>query len=523
MMRFDKEIFQLYHQMELLLTVKDQGGQVLNPDYPELYGVLGEIRQTIASFSEPLRVAVAGYMKAGKSTLLNGIMQRKALCTGNLICTYTPTWFKYAPEESLALVFKDGTIQKGLSLSELERWTSIEYRTENPRMNDVEYLILYYPSELLKRIELIDTPGLFSPEEEDSKRTIQLLGLGGLEETQALNSLQVSKADAVIYAFSANFKENDLHALDSFTTTPINAIGVFTKLDQSYWDSMEHPEDPAQRMAPVIQRNAAELKDRLYCILPVTGIVAEGYSAMTPECWNALISIAREPEEALSAALISAARFVRTSLGSTTPQQRTELIQIFGAYGIYCAAQGIRSGLNREQLGPYLYRRSGIEALVEKLESHFGTRSFIIKTEAALGRIEAKLHKIEYDSRTSRQTRQVCSQITREIEEVRNSETFSQLELLRQFYEGGLRFPSESLNQSFLSLMGERGNSASARLGLSDDASVEVLLNRIRELHEQWSGLRNDFTLSRNTEAALEVVWNSIGELRYHIEMLAAY
>ncbi len=523
-MRFDNEVLRLYHRIEELLTLPVPGSRALNPAYRELSGILTEVQNSIANFSNPLRVAVAGYMKAGKSTLLNAILRRRTLCTGDLICTYTPVWFRYAPEESMSLFFKDQSSLTGLPLSELETWTSIQNRASNRRMDDVEYVVIYSPNEILRQLELIDTPGLFSPEEEDSRRTIHLLGLNGLDDANKRNEQQVSMADAVLYAFAANFRENDLRAIDSFTSTSINAIGVFTKLDQSYWNALDDPQiPPAQRMAPVLTRYNGELKNRLYRILPVVGIVVEGFAELEPELWSALCSIAREEPDRVTMALRSTKRFLSSGIGGIAEGALRRLVERFGTYGIYCVVHGIQSGVSKEDMEEYLYKQSGVKDVVDLLLSHFGTRSRLIKTEAALGRIESKLHKLAYSDSVTRQARQMCDQIEREISTIRDLRNFSELRLLRQFYEGTLLFPSEELNRSFLQLMGEYGNSAAAKLGMPEDASIPVLVQKAKEQHELWSALRMDFTLSRSTKAAMKTVLDGIGELRYHLGMLTAF
>ena len=524
-MRFDKEIYQTYRKIHNLLTITENGSRILNPEYREFDGVYAEVASALDQMSAPLRVAVAGYMKAGKSTLLNAIMQKKMLCTGALITTYTPTWFKYGAKESLELVFKDGTHQTEIPLEDLEKWTSIKRRDENPQMDDVLYVIIYCPNEILKEIELIDTPGLFSPEEKDSERTIRLLGLNGISDANKLNQQQVSMADAIIYAFSSNFKECDLSAVKSFTSTPINAIAVFTKIEQSYWDIISgDPEvSPMQRMQGTIERCTRELKNEIYCILPVVSIIVEGFVSLTDNDWRALCSIAQEPMESVTRALFSASFFVKTPLGETTGEERGRLYQILDKYGIYCIAKAIQDGMDRDSMLDHLYQVSGIEVIVDKMKSHFGMRSFSIKTEATLSRIENRLQKIRFSQGASRSSQMMGLQIEQQIAEVRKSRAFAQLQLLRTFYEEKLRFPTEEDNESFLKLMGENGNGTAARLGLEEQVTMEELYCVVKKLHDRWSFLANDFTLEREVCAAAQVVLDSVSELRYHIEMLVAF
>src|SRR5699024_5242732 len=118
------------------------------------------------------------------------------LYTGELETTYTVGWFKYGENPSITVCFRDGTTLEA-PFSDLGRWSVRAYEKENPRINDVKYLIIYYPSTVLKQLEFIDTPGLNSVYGTDAQNTMDFLALQGSEDTL----YETSMADAVIYAF----------------------------------------------------------------------------------------------------------------------------------------------------------------------------------------------------------------------------------------------------------------------------------------------------------------------------------
>lgn len=522
-MRFDREINQVYKKMQSMLTVRNDRLRELKPDCREFAPVLSEIETAIAQMYSPMRVAVAGYMKAGKSTLLNAILKKKIVLTGSQITTYTPTVFRYSEKESLDIVFEDGRRITGLQLSELENWTSIKSRDTNFEIDRVSYVILHYPNEILREIELIDTPGLFSPEEKDSERTICLLGLNDISQANEIGRSQVSFADAIIYVFSSNFKVSDLSAVKSFTSTPINAIAVFTKPEQSYWNPLTPDVSPFDSIRPAVRRNEETLKNELYCILPVVAIMVEGFSQIDDGDWAQLQHIAQLPPEQMAMRLLSPQAFEKAELAGTTPEGRLRLYRLLDRYGIYCVVQGIRNGVSRGEMSDYLYSASGVSALVHKLKEHFGLRSFIIKTEAAFARIERKIEKIKYDAECSAVSRKMCVQLEQILDEGRNLRDFRELTLLRHYYEGKLSFPAKEQNLEFIRLMGEEGNGAARKLGLEDDADIETLLGAVTAVYERWSCLANDITLSHAENLAAQAVLESIGDMRYHIEMLSGF
>lgn len=522
-MRFDKEISQIYRRIRSLLTIQNGKIRELKQEYKEFEPVLEEAEAACSQLSAPMRVAIAGYMKAGKSTLMNALLKKKIVLTGSMITTYTPAWFRYAEEESMEIVFENGRHIKNLHFNEIDQWTSIEARRSNEQIEKVQYVILYYPNEMLKQIELIDTPGLFSPEEADSERTIRLLGLNSISEANQIGQHQVSMADAIVYVFASNFKENDMAAVKAFTSTPINAIAVFTKIEQSFWDPLNPQESPFDVISSAVERNEAKLKDKVYCIIPVTAKMTEGFSMINDEDWDQLISLADVPPNQLVFHLSNQKIFEKAEFEGTTAAGRFRLYDLLDRYGIYCVVQGIRNSVSRNEMPEYLYSMSGIDTLVTKLKDHFGLRAFIIKTEAAFSRIEREICKIKYNPECSFASKKMCVQLEQELEKGRTLRDYKELNLLRLFYEGNLRFPEQADNNEFLRLLGERGNGAARKLGLDADAPLEELYQKVAVVYNHWGRLANDTSLNRAECSAAQEVLDSVGDMRYHIEMLTQF
>jgi hypothetical protein len=110
----------------------------------------------------------------------------------------------------------------------------------------------FYPNPLLQRFNLIDTPGLASVYGEDSENTRRFLQLHG-EELSAITQAEASGADAVLYLFHGSIAKADEEVVQELLgpalgrATPINAIGVLTRVD-AYWSDYDEPMVPAQRI-----------------------------------------------------------------------------------------------------------------------------------------------------------------------------------------------------------------------------------------------------------------------------------
>jgi len=63
----------------------------------------GWLQHNLARFDEPLRVAIAGKVKAGKSTLLNALVGEEIAPTDAGECTRVVTWYLDAPAPKVTM------------------------------------------------------------------------------------------------------------------------------------------------------------------------------------------------------------------------------------------------------------------------------------------------------------------------------------------------------------------------------------------------------------------------------------
>ena len=120
----------------------------------------------------PLRVAIAGKVKAGKSTLLNALLGEELASTDAGECTRIVTWYvrgdapevlvrpRGAPTETRFFRRNGGAIEVDLG-----DWAA----------DDLDALEVRWPTERLRGLTLVDTPGIASIRADISARTHRLL------------------------------------------------------------------------------------------------------------------------------------------------------------------------------------------------------------------------------------------------------------------------------------------------------------------------------------------------------------
>ncbi|MDR2081936.1 MAG: dynamin family protein [Campylobacteraceae bacterium] len=118
---------------------------------------------------EPMKVAITGQFSSGKSTFLNALLAKNVLPTGITPVTSKVNYIRYGGEFSLMVKYKDGRE----SFHGIESINS--FTDQRNSIEDIDYLTLYAPLELLKHIVFVDTPGLNSQSFSDTQTTEEVL------------------------------------------------------------------------------------------------------------------------------------------------------------------------------------------------------------------------------------------------------------------------------------------------------------------------------------------------------------
>ena len=118
---------------------------------------------------EPMKVAITGQFSSGKSTFLNALLSKNILPTGITPVTSKVNYIKYGDELKIKIKYVDGR-EEFQSVEHIAKFTD-----QRGEVEEIEYLTLYVPLNLLKEVEFVDTPGLNSQAITDTTTTQKVL------------------------------------------------------------------------------------------------------------------------------------------------------------------------------------------------------------------------------------------------------------------------------------------------------------------------------------------------------------
>lgn len=514
--------------MSLVQRVNMFLGEAINLASPhsELNELKKEIVELKGRLNKPLRVAVVGVIKAGKSTLMNALMGEKFVATGNTETTYTPTWFKYSKTPGITVKLNDGRSIDGV-LEDINYWTIRS--SDNPDLDNVLYVEIKSNNPFLKEIELIDTPGLASSYVKDSENTMKFVGLqkNGMSE---ITMNEASHADAIIYAFSRGMGVNDEDILKAFqgplfsNATPINAIGVLTKVDD-YWSSgYEKPLEGGQKIVNNYKSNH-RVKSVLYTLLPAIGKLAENRNYVDEKDKKILLDLSKLEAARFRKLLLSEERFCEREYNDVPvpPEDRDCIWRKLGQYGVFLAVSAIQKGESVDNIGNLLFENSGVGDLLNIIKHHFGNRAYLIKLRFVISRLRNLCFNLmNTKGRQNSHLNNALECILSGCEKLEAEEhAFSELKVLQNYYNGTLKIYNNEEIQDFLRIAGENGSHCEARLGAPEGTAVRELVKIANRKAEEWNLRANDGLNPRAYEEMAKVLARSCEIMYYHLSYLA--
>jgi hypothetical protein len=424
----------------------------------------------VARLDEPLRVAIAGRIKAGKSTLLNALVADRLAPTDAGECTRVVTWYEdghtyrvvahpsHGEARQLRFHRDNGAIEVDLGGLEPEKLTR---------------LTVTWPSQALRTATLIDTPGIGSLSEQVSDRTWQLLTAED-EETPA---------DAVLYLLR-HLHRHDLDFLQAFHDTevaqpnPVNAVGVLSRADEigvGRLDAMASARGIAARMA-----TDPNVRQVVQTVVPVAGLLAETAATLTEAEVSQLRRVAALPVRTAEELLLSADRFIELmpELGLTATE-RAALLGRFGLFGIRLSSVLLRRKVvsTATDLAAELTDRSGVGALREVLDTLFFERREVLKSRSAL---------FALDSLVRGHPAPGSDPIAHEVEEIiASAHPFQELRVLSAIRAGWVRGNPEVLDE-LEHLIGGAGGAHHQRLRLPAGADPAAVTDAAGRALDTW-------------------------------------
>jgi hypothetical protein len=410
---------------------------------------------TMARLDEPLRVAIAGRVKSGKSTLLNALVGERLAPTDAGECTRIVTWYEDGHSYRVMVHPRDSEPRQ----ARFDREDgAIEVDLGGLDPDDVDQLVVTWPSQQLRRATLIDTPGIGSLTESVSRRAWKLLAT---EEEE-------TPADAVIYLMK-HLHAGDVEFLRAFHDSevsrpnPVNAIAVLSRADEigaGRPNSMNSARQIAGRLCtdPTVRRV-------VQTVVPMAGLLAETAVTLTETEVAHLRKIAERTPREVEALLLTADRFLNQlpELGLTS-FERQHLLDRFGIFGIRLVSTILRRGpVTATELARDLTERSGLEELQAVLHSLFFARREVLKSRSAL---------LALDDLAYRQPVPGSLAVAAEVEEIiASAHPFNELRVLSAVRAGWVAGKPAVL-EDLERVIGGGGTARAQRLGLDADATA---------------------------------------------------
>jgi GTP-binding protein EngB required for normal cell division len=121
---------------------------------------LRDLEAIAVDLERPLRVAIVGEFNAGKSSFINALLGEAVAPVGVLPTTATQNRLVWAPDRFVRIERSAGSSEPDRVVAPSNLETTL--RSLDPMT--IAHVTIYAPLELLRRVELIDTPGFNAPE-----------------------------------------------------------------------------------------------------------------------------------------------------------------------------------------------------------------------------------------------------------------------------------------------------------------------------------------------------------------------
>jgi tellurite resistance protein len=440
---------------------------------PEHGARIAELRRRIDA---PLRVAIAGKVKAGKSTLLNALVGEKVAPTDARECTKVVTWYRNSHVYRVTAVPWDGAPGE---LRFRRTQDELEIELGGYAADDLQYVDVEWPTDRLRDTTLIDTPGLASIFDDISMRSQRYL----VSDEQG-----PGEADAVIYLLR-HLHPTDLSFLeafrDSITTSgaSVNSIAVISRADEigsSRTNAMAEAEKVAARY-----RRDPRVHSLCQAVVPVAGLIAQAAGTLREDEALAIRDIAALGPDRTTDLLLSADRFVSIALPSGPDEvTRGKLLDRIGLFGVRVSVELIAAGRVQStgELARELELRSGIVELRHILGGQFTARAGVLKARSTLATIWALagLH----GGRDGRMLRDRVRDIERSAHEL------VEIRLLSQLRSGAVRLGEGSFEAR--RVLGDDGPEPQLRLGLPPDATMDDVHGAAMTAIGRWRSVAED-------------------------------
>ncbi|WP_295789713.1 dynamin family protein [uncultured Veillonella sp.] len=208
------------------------------------------VQELADSMFSPLQIMVMGAFSTGKSSFINALLGENLTVVGALPTTAVITKLVYGPEAKVVVHFKN---------KEQREYDPIEFRQLTAEQEDawlelhrqIDYVTYEVPIELLKSINIIDSPGLDALNEHHMETTKQF----------------IRYADTVLWIMSAEaaLTTKELAHIEQLEGR-MKPLVIVNKID-----TIDEEEDSVEDIIDEVER---KLKHRVQAVLPVSAQLA---------------------------------------------------------------------------------------------------------------------------------------------------------------------------------------------------------------------------------------------------------
>ncbi|MFD7654352.1 hypothetical protein ACFV4N_10290 [Actinosynnema sp. NPDC059797] len=461
------------------MAVEDEVGALLVDAlavYRDSPRAVAWLRGHLERLGEPVRVAVAGAPRSGKSTVVG------ALVGEEFAPPAVTTWYRdgararaFAGQYEAPIARRDG-----------------KAFVDAP---DAERVVVEWPSRSLRDLVLVDTaPG--TPVE-------QVCG----------------EADAVLY-LTRHVHADDVRFLRAAhdhpvaRAAPVSTVLVLARADEiggGRIDALSSAKQIARRY-----RREAAVRPLCQNVVAVAGLLAVAARTLRPEEFAALAALASLARTELEDHLLSADRFVGEDFPvRLDPAVRRGLVDRFGIFGVRLTTTLIRQGFDTQvKLTGQLVQRSGLGELRDSIGVYFTERRGVLKARSALLGLDVVLRA---------EPRPGSAGLAAAAERVvASAHDFRELRLLAALQCGRTRLPGE-LEAEASRLVGGLGTDLLVRLGVAEDVDpgeygADELRHVVLDVLARWRDQAANPALDQARRRAAAVVVRSCEGMLAEVE-----
>ena len=431
----------------------------VEPAYRERPDVFNELDRIAGRLNQPIRIALAGTLKAGKSTLVNALVGEAIAPTDATEATRIVTWFRHGPTPKVTANHVGGRRSNVPIARGLNNWAGLTFDFGSLDADDVVDLDVEWPAAELINATIIDTPGTSSLSRDVSERTLRLL----------VPEDGVPRVDAVVFLLRT-LNAADIALLKQIgelvggSSGALGVIGVASRADEigaGRLDAMLSAKDVAKRFTEELDRTGI-----CQAVVPVSGLLALTARTLRQSEFAALEKLAAVDPAQLNKAMLSVDRFVREDIDlPVDAATRAALLARFGMFGVRISIAVLRSGVTDSVgLADALLERSGLVSLRDVIDQQFAQRSESLKAHTALLSLRrfVEAHPIA-----------ATPYVVADIDPLlADTHAFEELRLLSQLRSRPTTLTDDEM-ASLRRVIGGSGTDAASRLGLTPEAPYD--------------------------------------------------